>query len=226
MTGKAIFVCADPVNAHWQLGPLLPAQGHVLLIGWHVLGTSVDGGIPEEVGVTLARALTSIARVSFLVTETDHGVLTAPGDEVCHLGAGGFMQQAEAVLKREPLNIAMLSSCSPKTAARMFEDPGYPWCLQSQVVLLSTTDAGAPGINRQTLLSLMGDGWVGHVEQLRSCGITGVLRPGVDGDVAGFLSLTEEFSRTLLEALERQARRAKFDWFWLLENDFMERLPT
>lgn len=226
MTDKTIFACVDPANAHWQLGPLPPAEGRIILIGWHLSGSPVDSGVPEEIAAILANALTSIVRVSFPISETHHGASKKWGngdDKVRSLG-GNLIERVEAALRREPSNVALLSTRSPKMAARLFGDSAYPWRLQGQVAVLSALDAEPPRIDRKTLLSLIGDDWTKHAAQLHSCGIVGVLRPGVDGDIAGVLSLTDEFTATLIKALERAARLAKFNWLWLSENGFIDML--
>jgi len=46
------------------------------------------------------------------------------------------------------------------------------------------------------------------------------VRPGVDGDVAGLLSLTEASEQVTLAALERETRRAEFDWALVTEEAF------
>jgi hypothetical protein len=54
---------------------------------------------------------------------------------------------------------------------------------------------------------------------LARLGIVGTVRPGVDGDVAGLLSLTAGFDDALLRALEYEAKLALFRWSVLTEED-------
>lgn len=150
----------------------------------------------------------------------------ANGAVVHSLGSGSLIERVAAALKREPQNVTLISTRSEKIAACLFEDPGYPWCLQGQVAMLSEREAIPPQIDRQALRSLIHDDWARHAMQLRSCGITGVLRPGVDGDVVGIFSLTDEFMPTLLDALEREARRARFAWLLLSESAFINLLGS
>jgi hypothetical protein len=42
--------------------------------------------------------------------------------------------------------------------------------------------------------------------------VQGVVRPGVDGDAAGLLSLGDDFDRSLLDALGRETRLAGLTW--------------
>jgi hypothetical protein len=53
--------------------------------------------------------------------------------------------------------------------------------------------------------------------------VIGVVRPGVDGDLAGLLTLTAEAREASLAALEREARRESFDWSVLREEVFAAR---
>lgn len=231
MTNNAtIFACADPLNTHWRLGALPPAQGHLLLIGWRLPSSAVDSGVPEVVGAILAHAFTSIARVTFPVSDDqqsapqawpDHG-----DDAVIFLRSDGLYQRAQAAFKGEPAIVKLISTCEPMTVVRMFEDPGYPWRLQGQVAVLSPRDSQVPDIDRNAVLSLISEQWIEHCAQLRGRGIEGVIRPGVDGDILGVYSLNDEFTRNLLEALEHAVRQAKFDWFCLPEEDFTNMLAT
>jgi hypothetical protein len=50
------------------------------------------------------------------------------------------------------------------------------------------------------------------------------LRPGVDGDVAGLLSLTDAIEQAVLAALESETRHAGFDWELLPEDAFIDLL--
>jgi hypothetical protein len=229
MTNEAtILACVDPVNAHWQLGPLPPAEGRLLLIGWSMPVHAVDSGVPEVVGAILARALTSIARVSFPVSEHDQVASREWGepsvDDVRILSSGGLFERADAALKGEPAIVKLVSTCEARTALRIFEDSAYPWRLQGQVAVLSSLNSGPPDIDRKALLSLISDHWAEQCVQLRFRGIDAVIRPGVDGDILGVLSLTDEFTSRFLEAVEREAREAKFDWFLLTERDFSDTL--
>ena len=112
-----------------------------------------------------------------------------------------------------------MSTRRPDTAVRLFDDAGFPWWLQGQVVLLSGPDAPPPDIDEEMLLALFGEDWTNHAASLAP-GIEGVLRPGVDGDVAGLLSLTDAFEQVLLATLERDTRNAGFDWALLSEEAF------
>ncbi len=231
MTNNAtIFSCANPINFHWQLGSLPPAQGHLLLIGWRLPSSAVDSGVPEVVGAILAQAFTSIARVTFPVSDDQQSAPQAwpvhGDDAVVFLRSNGLYQRAQAAIKGEPVIVKLMSTCEPMTAVRMFDDPGYPWHLQGQVAVLSRRDSPVPDIDRNAVLSLMSEQWIEHCAQLRGHGIEGVIRPGVDGDILGVYSPSDEFTRTVLGALEHAVRQASFDWSCLPEEDFTNMLAT
>ncbi len=104
----------------------------------------------------------------------------------------------------------------------LFDSGAFPWSLQGQVVLLSSADVAPPDIHGVTLRDLVSDDWSRHATRLRDAGVLAVLRPGVDGAVAGVLSLDVAFETAWLRALDEQARRAGFtceitteEQFWL-----------
>lgn len=224
MSDKAIFVCANPVNTFWQLGSLSPVKDEIMLFGWRQPNKSIDSGIPKEISVIFAKALVSTARVSFPVFEVPIGTLKNKEDQVCILRTKGLIERIEAMLKHIPSSVLLLSTCHQEIVVKSFEDSFYSWCLQGQVVLLSKPDAPPPNIDRRTLLSLINTDWIKRAVHLDSIGISGVLRPGVDGDVIGILFLSNSFKQMLLEALAYQAQLAKFDWSLLSEYNFANNL--
>jgi hypothetical protein len=229
MTAKLLLVCVDPVGSHWQLGPLPPAKGRILLIGWRLTPRPVDDGVPDDVGAILTRAFTSIARVSFPVSEMTGAASKewSDGDvQLRSLGDGGLIEHIKSALNRAPTSTTLLSTRAAQAAARMFDGGGYPWHLQGQAAVLSLRDAAPPDIDRQSLLSLIADDWAQQLVQLRCAGIVGGLRPGVDGEVVGVLSLNDGLTGALPDALEHEARRAGFGWLRLSEPDFTDMLAA
>ena len=103
---------------------------------------------------------------------------------------------------------------------RLFDDAEFPWWLQGQVVLLSEADAPAPEIDEGSLLALFREDWTEHAASLARFGIDGVVRPGVDGDIAGLLCRSDAFEDAALAALELETRRAGFEWALLSEEAF------
>jgi hypothetical protein len=194
------------------------------LIGWSEVGDRPDAGVPDEVAHVLARALTSVARVTFpcsFVNAVATSVWSPLDDDLVRALTGkGLGGRIVAKVRGTPAEIALMSSRRPETVMRLFDDAGFPWWLQGQMVLLSELDAPPPDIDEESLLALFGEEWTKHAASVAPIGIEGIVRPGVDGDVAGLLSLTEAFEQVVLAALERETRLAGFDWALLPEKTF------
>jgi hypothetical protein len=90
--------------------------------------------------------------------------------------------------------------------------------------LLSEPEESPPDLDQSRLFSLFGGDWTALASLLESSGVLGVLRPGIDGDIAGLLSFSDEFEREVVAALERKARSAGFDWSLASEDDFARQL--
>jgi hypothetical protein len=224
VTRTSIYACRDARGSRWQLGPIPPARGRLTLVGWRQPVEPADAGVPAEVSAVLARALTSIARVTFptsIVNPRATGVWSPlDGDVIRLVDHDGIGGRVLAKVRGTPAGIALLSTRRPDTAIRLFDDAGCPWWLQRQVVLLTDPDAAPPDIDSATLLALLGDGWSTKATPLAAAGVRGIMRPGVDGDVAGLLALTDAFDESVLTALARETGLAGVDWAVLPETAF------
>ena len=225
MSRTSIFACVDAREPHWQLGHLPPKTGRFALIGWKEPTDAVEAGVPEAVAQVLARAFTSIARVMFLTDPAGlDGWTPLEGDQVSKLPSRSVVTRITARLRGAPSSIALVSTRHPETAMRLFDDAGFPWWQQGQVVLLveptpDQRDVEPEVFDTETLLGLFDEDWTTRAASLTATGVMGVVRPGVDGDVAGLLSLKEAFLHTALEALARQTRLAGFDWAVVPEKE-------
>lgn len=124
----------------------------------------------------LSRALTSIATVTFPVSSADRDVLDKArrsGSTVRPLGASDLSGRIGALFGHGPATITLLSTRDPETTATLFEELGFPWHLQGQIAVLSPLDSGAPAIDRETLLSLIDNGWDDNRGRLFSAGVVG-----------------------------------------------------
>jgi hypothetical protein len=149
------------------------------------------------------------------------GAWSPVGDDLVRALTGqGIAGRLIAKLKGTPPNITLTSTRSAETAMRLFDDAGFPWWMQGQVVLLSEPEAAPPDVDVAALLALFEDDWTKQAAALRPVGVKGAMRPGVDGDVAGVLSLTDAFDQAVLAALERETRLAGFDWAVVPESAF------
>lgn len=229
MTRTAIFICHDARDAGWELGDLPATGGAIVLIGWRQIPEPVDCGVPNDIAAVMARALTCAARITFLSTEIDapSNVWSPRGEDfVRAVGKDGIAGRIQNLIDHIPRHAALVSTRHPETVRRLFDDGGFPWWLRGQAVLLSDPQAALPDLDWTLLLSLLSDEWSTRTADFPIAGIVGLIRPGVDGCVAGFLSLTTSFEAVMLAALERESLQAGFGWAVLSEGAFRERLAT
>jgi hypothetical protein len=92
--------------------------------------------------------------------------------------------------------------------------------LQGQVALLSQPDLQAPTIEWEELIHILDEDWDASVKQLHSIGAFGLLRPGVDGDIAGLFTLTNAVCNAFISAIESEAKNAKLACERVNETDF------
>ena len=217
----AIRVCREPFAAHWQLGPLPAAYGHVTLIAWSRDGQQ-DGGVPRAVVAVLARAMTSVARVTLPSSQID---APATGDWSAHNGGLIRTLTSPGIVGRTVRRMrgahpaVLISTSEPDVIARAFDDAGFPWWMQGQVLLLFEPDAPPPELDEPSLLTLLEENWAERAAMLEMPGLQGAVRPGVDGAVAGALALTDSFERRFLETLEGETRRAGLAWEIVSEEE-------
>lgn len=217
----AIFVCLDARSQRWQLGIPSVGQYPLILLGWSSSPATVDAGVPGRIAAVLAQALTQSALVTFPCSRK---ALPSPceGETIRSLGSGGVIGQLKSSLAGTPAEILLLSTRRPESAQRMFEDGAFPWWMQGQIVLLSAPDGAPPDLDRAALLALLGEDWRRRIAP--GTGMLGMIRPGVDGDVAGFQPLAEGFGEVLLSHLEREIVVAGWEWAILSEEGFARRL--
>lgn len=219
---KVIFACQNPSEAHWQVGHLPVEKYFLTIIGWRVIPQPIDAGVPKKIAEVLARAMTSVARITFPSSDIKHNISDSRssinGDFAISIKEN-FIDRIINTFSHAP-SIALLSTRKPETALLMFDDSWFHWNMQGQIALLSESDGNLPEIDKQTLFGLFEDTWVESATDFQDIGIKGIMRPGVDGDLAAFLSLTKEFEKNLLTAMENETRAAGFDWAIVSEDEF------
>jgi hypothetical protein len=219
-----IRVCQNPLAPQWNLGALPSKIGTTTLIGWKEAAPSGEAGVPAAVARVLAETFAEVSRVTFPCST----VKAAAGqtwslygkDFVRALPPKGFTAMVKNALKHQPQRIVLISTRQPPTAIRLFDDSAYPWWLQGQVVMLSQPDVAPPDITLEALLGLVSDKWLESGDGITDSGVQAIVRPGVDGDVAGLLSLDTEFEKLILAKLEGQTRRFGLAFAIVPENAF------
>jgi len=172
-----LLICDHPLSSDWQLGLPPPRQGRLELLGWVCADDAQEGGVPLPVRQLLARVWVGMARLEYLFH--DH-----PG----HSTWARLIPQAwrGRVLPR------WVNSTDPSQAQALFHDSGCPWSLQGQALLLSEIQSPMPRLESVPLDVLLSDDWWQLAPPLRAAGVEAVVRPGVDGAVAGLWWLEAE----------------------------------
>lgn len=229
-TRKVLLLCESPRGAQWQLEP--PTHGSLVLLGWRVPDQDIEGGVPDEVASLLARALTRVAIVTFWCCREP---AASSEDRVRIVQAPGRGERSWAAFSRVPLwpgpsrfpsKVILVSTRRPDVAKTLFNDADFPWWGQGQVILLSSPAAPPPAIAWRTLQSLFEATQPVDLGALAAIGVAAIVRPGVDGAVAGIMASTEEFERRLLSSIESEAGGFGFDWLVVPEDAFAEELSV
>lgn len=222
---NSLFICDDPAGPWWQLGHLPPAHGRMLMLGWSRPEGMVDSGIPDDLAVTIASAICSVAKATFPVADAVARRLADIGGEgsnaVSRVSAAP-LQAARAIFSGRPASVMLLTTRAPTLATLLFSDPDFPWHLQGQAAILSMPHQHVPAVDYTTLSALVDGHWEDRAEGLHSAGIAGLIRPGVDGDVLGIYTFTQQFHEQITSALERTTQSAGLAWARLSERDFSD----
>jgi len=215
------IVCVQaPAGEQWQVATR--SSRPLALVGWRTdLEQERDAGVPQTVRAVFAAALSCVGCVTFPYSER-----LEPGsdDVVRALPARGLSEKWNALRARMPATIQVITSRQVETVQHLFDDAGFPWCLQGQVALISPHDAAPPMFDRSKLFAWIDPARALDWEELVLLGVNTAIRAGVDGDVMAVMSESESTETSVLASLERHARSAGFDWAMLSESDFTNAL--
>ena len=134
----------------------------------------------------------------------------------------------EALLALGPLAFATnpkgaLHLChTPGEATVLFDTPEFPWWLQGQFALVFSLPPKLPTWPE----SLLEPAWASAFPALSAAGVIAILRPGVDGSVAGLLCRDEAVRSAFEAALQQAGSRADLATHQLDEADFQAALAA
>jgi hypothetical protein len=128
-------------------------------------------------------------------------------------------ERLRAALGGAPIRFWAVTTGDPEVASRLFDDPGFPWWLQGQGALISSRES-LPIPDRATLLALIDPAFMVTQASLSALGAVALVRAGVDGDVAGVVSLNREVEAELVSSLEAAASEVGIAWLLLAEELF------
>ncbi|MGA9918233.1 hypothetical protein [Paraburkholderia sp.] len=109
----------------------------------------------------------------------------------------------------------------PDDVQGAFNAEFFNWSLRGQVIFLSPVEAKPPALSSKHL-DLANN--AKQLSKLADVGVTGVVLPGVDGDVAGIYTFSDDFLQDLLSQLKSECERAGAQWREVTEVQFFETL--
>jgi hypothetical protein len=226
-----IFITHDAPGPQWQLGSPPSDLGAFALIGWEA--DEVEGGVPERVVNVLARSLAASGRVTFAcstISATD-----APGgqgqgrDFIARYRTRSVLGRMAAQFSaRAPIDLVLLSTTTEQTVRRLFNDAGYPWWNQAQFALISSAGAPSPDFDKVAFdpARLLQGEWPQSLGGLQPLGVQAILRPGVDGDVAGLSCASREIRDHFEAILSRSAEEFGMSLQYVGETEFAQALSS
>jgi hypothetical protein len=226
-----VFITHDPPGPQWQLGSPSPELGAFALIGWD--SDEVEGGVPERIVNVLAGSLAAFGRVTFACS-----TVSAPDTPGWQLQGSDFIARyrTRSVLDRiaarfsvrAPGDLVLLSTTREHAVRRLFDDAGYPWWNQAQFALISSAGEPSPDFDKIAFdpAALFEREWSDGFGSLRRLGVQAILRPGVDGDVAGLLCASSELRNRFEAILSRCAENFGMSLQYLSEAEFAESLAS
>jgi hypothetical protein len=127
-----------------------------------------------------------------------------------------------------PIDLVLLSTVAKQSVQRLFDDAGYPWWNQSQFVLVSLADASPPDFDKIAFdpATLFGCQWLEGFGSLQPLGVQAILRPGVDGDVAGLLCASTEVRDRFEAILCQCAQECDVSLQFVSEEKFIDGLAS
>jgi hypothetical protein len=225
-----VFITHDVPGPQWQLGSPSPEIGAFALIGW--TSDELEGGVPEPVLTVLARTLPAFGRVTFAcstISAADAQGWQMQGSDfvICHR-TRTVLRRMAARFSAAPADLVLLSTTAEQTVRRLFDDAGYPWWNQGQFALLSSTGASSPDFDRTAFnpATLFEAEWSECLGSLLPLGVQAILRPGVDGDVAGLLCASNELRDRFETILCSVAKEFAMSLEYVSEAEFAEAVAS
>jgi hypothetical protein len=226
-----MFITHDAPGPQWQLGSPSPELGAFALIGWD--SDEVEGGVPQRVVNMLARSLAACGRVTFpcsIISATDRpGWQLEGSDFVARYRTRSVLgRMAMRLSARAPVDLVLLSTTTEQTVRRLFDDAGYPWWNQAQFAIISPAGVPSPDFDKVAFdpATLLEHEWLKGLGSLQPLGVQAILRPGVDGDVAGLLCASGEVRDRFEAVLIRSAEEFDMSLQYMSEAEFAEALAA
>jgi len=116
---------------------------------------------------------------------------------------------------------SIVHAVTAEQAQPAFEDEYFDWTQRGQVILLSPPNTPSPAISERSLEVARDPA---RLHRLCDDGFSGVMLPGVDGDVAGVYTCAAGLRDSLLESLEAACRDIGARFRKVAEDQFADEL--
>jgi hypothetical protein len=142
--------------------------------------------------------------------------------EVALMLAGVLVKHAVANFPRKiNKSVSIVHAVTVEQAQPAFNDEYFDWTRRGQVILLSPPNAQPPAISERSLEVARDPA---RLHRLSDDGFSGVILPGVDGDVAGIYTFSADLRDKLLAELEAACHGAEAEFRIVREDQFADEL--
>lgn len=225
MSTFRILVSTSARLPQWQLAGYLGTSTSILL-GWRQAPRPIDGGVPTEVATVISNTLCRVARVSYLSSDLEEIMATHSKEfySIQPITELGLVARLAAHWSGVPPHAAVVSTNNPKVALHLFDANYFSWVLQGQSVFLSDLSDPLPDLRDVVSKAWQKKYEDAPLEAINDYSLIGIMRPGVDGDVAGFLFRSVAHKESFLRGLREEAESNGMQFKVCNEAEFMDSL--
>jgi hypothetical protein len=192
----------NPQRLPWENNLRAPV---VAVVGWMMGVEDGEAGVPDNVAIPLAGALSQHFQVIF-----GDGSL-APRAEEWELGPKGLSVAVKPPLWRRLTGwspVTLTSGRDPARIVDLFDAATFHWTQQTQFGLLLPPSANLPVMSYELAESMLSRETVDLSSLASRIGAQGLLRPGPDGDFAVLGFLDSAAWQRFADALEVECAKA------------------
>ena len=118
-------------------------------------------------------------------------------------------------------HVSFVHASRPEDVLQAFAEPYFNWSRRAQVIFLSAAESEPPALSERHLrLAYESEAF----DVLSSIGVTGLLLPGVDGDVAGLYAFSRNLGDRLTSGFKKACADVGADWRSVSESELRELL--
>jgi hypothetical protein len=178
----------------------VPPVGTIVLLGWTESPSPIDDGMPDWVANILADAMTARHVATFPST-------SKAAERAEHVTA---LHLSHVLRVRGPRNFNWVSTRERELVRGAFDDPGFPWTMQGQIVLLTPLHAPIPQLDADEVIGMLAP-QAHDAHAWSRAGVAVQVRAAVDGDLAAIFSVSSNVEAALIEEIERAAAAAHIE---------------